>query len=254
MVEPFVKRRQRPAPGTIPDVLQSFHAEVRFYREIAPVVGVRVPSCLRAEEQDGATTLVLENLSGWQPGADPVHAAQALAGLHQRWQGVATERWPWLRTPTATGSDLVGMHFDAAVPAVTSRPECTSAVRALGDRLHGRIPECVRVAAMAGPATLVHGDASTRNMRTSPTGEIALLDWEDFGAAPGVSDLAWLLVSSIHPAQWDETISAYGGAAGLDKALPAAASHAFLSFGDSPPHSEEAIDWVRRIEEAARRM
>ncbi|GAA2760701.1 hypothetical protein [Actinopolymorpha rutila] len=94
MTEPFVKRRARATPGSIPDVLRMFTNEVRFYREIAPVVGVRVPVCLEAEVQadGGATLLVLENLSGWTPGADPTAAARALAGMHEHWQGVAHRR------------------------------------------------------------------------------------------------------------------------------------------------------------------
>jgi hypothetical protein len=42
-VSHYVKRRNPPAPGSITAALDSFRAEVRFYREIAPVVGVRVP-------------------------------------------------------------------------------------------------------------------------------------------------------------------------------------------------------------------
>ena len=47
------------------------------------------------------------------------------------------------------------------------------------------------------------------------TAEIALLDWEDVSAAPGIADLGWLLVSSVAPARWDEVIAAYGTPAGL---------------------------------------
>jgi Ser/Thr protein kinase RdoA (MazF antagonist) len=253
MFEPFIKRRAQPIPGSIPDVLQMFVAEVRFYREIAPVVGVRVPECLQAEENAGATLLVLENLSDWKPGAEPTEAARVLAGMHERWQGAAAVRWSWLRAPDAA-TDLVGNFFDEAWPTVTSRPECTPEVRALGERLYGHIPAVERAAAKAGPTTLVHGDASMLNLRTSPAGEIALLDWEDVGAAPGVSDLAWLLVSSIDPIQWDETIAAYGSAAGLSHALPAAASQAILSLADTPRGSDEAGNWVGRIEEATRRL
>jgi hypothetical protein len=36
-----VKRRGLPAPGSIPEALDMFRSEVRFYREIAPVIGVR---------------------------------------------------------------------------------------------------------------------------------------------------------------------------------------------------------------------
>ena len=73
-----------------------FRAEVRFYREIAPVAGVRAPACYQASERAGGTLLVLEDLSAWQPGADPVAAAGLLAGMHRRWEGQAAVRWPWL--------------------------------------------------------------------------------------------------------------------------------------------------------------
>jgi hypothetical protein len=53
-----VKRRERPVPGSIPDVLAMFQSELRFYREIAPVLGVRVPRCYRAEETADGTLLV----------------------------------------------------------------------------------------------------------------------------------------------------------------------------------------------------
>ncbi len=37
MTEPaFVKRREVARPGSIPDVLQMFPREVRFYRELTP--------------------------------------------------------------------------------------------------------------------------------------------------------------------------------------------------------------------------
>src|SRR5262249_10274884 len=38
---------------------------------------------------------------------------------------------------------------------------------------------------------------------------------------PGAVDLAWLLVSSVDPARWDQVIAAYGPAGGLRDALPA---------------------------------
>lgn len=160
-----------------------------------------------------------------------------LADLHAGWTGIAPARWPWLRTPDVA-SELVGALFDQTWPGVAGRPECTPAVRALGDRLFGHIPAVERTAARAGPTTLVHGDASLPNVRSSSTGEIALLDWEDVGAAPGVADLAWLLVSSIDPTHWDETVAAYGSAAGLADALPAAASQ-----GDLVPRGH--TPWLR---------
>jgi Ser/Thr protein kinase RdoA (MazF antagonist) len=253
VTEPFTKRRDRAAPGSIPDVLGMFVNEVRFYREIAPVVGVRVPACLTAHEDNGATLLQLENLSDWAEGADPALAARLLAGMHSHWAGQAATRWPWLRSPDAA-SGLVGALFDATWPDVSGRPECSPVARALGERLVGRVPRVVRLAAGAGPETLVHGDASARNMRTSPTGEIALLDWEDVGRGPGAADLAWLLVSSVDPEDWDAAIAAYGGSTGLRDTLPSAAVQAFLSLAGAPRDTEPALSWVARIEAAARRL
>jgi hypothetical protein len=251
--KPFVKQREPAAPGSIPDLLQMFLNEVRFYRELAPVVGVRVPECISAEEDRGATRLVLENLSEWAPGADPFEAARVLHALHARWEGQLDDRWPWLRPPAAA-AELVGDMFDAAWPSVEGRPECTSAVRSLGARLVGHVPEAERLAARAGPETLVHGDASLRNMRTSPSGEVALLDWEDVGVGPGVCDLAWLLVSSVGPDQWVDTIAGYGEATGLNDALPAAALQGIFSLADVSVGSHDALAWIQRIDEAARRI
>ncbi len=103
----------------------------------------------------------------------------------------------------------------------------------------------------AGPLTLVHGDASTLNMRTGPGGQVALLDWEDVSAAPGVLDLAWLLVSSVEPARWDEAVAAYGPAVEVTHVLPAVAVPGLLSLSGTCAGSAEAAAWVRRLEAAA---
>lgn len=63
-----VKRRPLPEPGSIPAVLGMFESEVRLYREIAPVVGVRVPSCHKADSSATGTVLELEDLSDWEAG------------------------------------------------------------------------------------------------------------------------------------------------------------------------------------------
>jgi len=61
----FEKHRDRAPEGSIPDVLDMFASEVRFYREVAPVVGVRVPQRFAAEASPNGTRLVLEDLSTW---------------------------------------------------------------------------------------------------------------------------------------------------------------------------------------------
>jgi Phosphotransferase enzyme family len=249
----YVKRRGRPEPGSISAVLDSFRAEVRFYREIAPVVGVRVPACYRAEDTDEGTVLTLEDLSGWCAGADPLAASRVLAGMHRQWAGQAQLRWPWLR-PVGAAVDLVERLFATVWPRLAVRAELTPAVRRLGEQLVGRVTESEWMTGSAGPLTLVHGDASMLNMRTGPGGEVALLDWEDVSAAPGVVDLAWLLVSSVEPVQWEEVIAAYGPAHGLTQVLPAIAVQGLLSLSDTPAGSGEATAWIRRLDAVVTRL
>ena len=78
-----------------------------------------------------------------------------------------------------------------------------------------------------------------------------MLDWEDVSAAPGVLDLAWLLVSSVDPVQWGEVIAAYGPPVGLASVLPAVTVQGLLSLADAPAGSTQATAWIRRIEAAA---
>ncbi len=121
-------------------------------------------------------------------------------------------------------------------------------MRALGSRLTGRVIEVESAVVRAGPLTLVHGDASFRNMRTSPDGEVALLDWEDVSAVPGVLDLAWLLVSSVEPEHWDDVIAAYGPAGGLSMCCRDV--QGLLSLADAPEGSTDALAWIARLAEA----
>jgi len=100
----------------------------------------------------------------------------------------------------------------------------------------------------------VHGDASLQNMRTGPDGDVVLLDWEDVSAAPGVFDLAWLLVSSVVPARWDEVIDAYGPGGPIAEVLPAVIVQGLLSLCDAPPGSGDAAAWNLRLEAAADRI
>jgi hypothetical protein len=232
-----------------------FHAEVRFYREIAPVVGVRVPVCYRAEDDESGTLLEIEDLSAWSPGAETAAAAALLGRMHRRWLGEAPARWPWLR-PLGAGVDLVERLFAETWPSLRGRRDLPSAVSSFGARMAEprRVTAAEKAVADAGALTLVHEDAQARNMRTSPRGEVALLDWEDVSAAPGVLDLAWLLTASVDPGRWDETVAAYGPASGLDCVLPAVMVQGLFVMADTPVGSPEARAQASRLAEGCRRL
>jgi Ser/Thr protein kinase RdoA (MazF antagonist) len=180
-------------------------------------------------------------------------AATVLASMHRRWEGRAPLRWPWLR-PAAAAADLVEQLFSRTWARLRVREDLPSSVAALGEALTGRVTGAEHAIAAAGPLTLVHGDASLLNMRTSPDGEVALVDWEDVSARPGVADLAWMLTSSVDPARWDEVIAAYGPAGGLSRVLPATVVQGLLSLADTTAGSAAAMDWISRLDAAARRM
>ena len=144
--------------------------------------------------------------------------------------------------------------FAQVWPNLAARDDVTPDVRALGERLVGKVAESDRAIGVAGPLTLVHGDASAQNMRTGPGGELVLLDWEDVSAAPGVLDLAWQLVSSVEPARWGDAIAAYGPADGLAGVLPSVAVQGLLSMSDTAAGSAAATEWARRLAAVAARI
>lgn len=105
-----------------------------------------------------------------------------------------------------------------------------------------------------GSLCLIHGDASSLNQRTSPTGEIALLDWEDVSAGRGITDIAWFLVSSVDAERWEEVLDVYPEGSTLDTALPSAMVQGLLSLSDTKEGSDDAERWTRRLEAAATRL
>jgi aminoglycoside phosphotransferase (APT) family kinase protein len=177
-----------------------------------------------------------------------------LKEMHERWLGGAEGRWPWLKRDGHTAL-AIGDLYDGVWSGMAGRPDLTPVVRDLGDRFAGKVAEFERAEARAARRALIHGDASLCNTRTSPDGVVAFLDWEDVRSANGCIDLTWLLVSPVRPDRWDDVISAYGAdASEFMSAMPNAATQGILSLADSEPGSEEASQWVARIEAAAARL
>ncbi len=250
---PYVKERPWPESGSISAALGSFQAEVRFYREIAPVVNIRVPLCYEAVCGPDGTRLVLEDLSSWREGGKPEAVAHELQKLHKAWEGQADRLWPWLR-PAGAAVDLIGRLYDETWPRLAMHRTMPEAVRAYGWSLRGRVEEAQRLLASIPGRTLVHGDASGTNVRTSSDGIVTFLDWEDVSCLPAAVDVAWFLVSTVESRDWCRTIGAYGPLPGLPAALPSALVQGFLSFAEVVAHGEEpdgaraAESWLRRLE------
>jgi hypothetical protein len=246
-----VKRRDRPVRGSITEALESFQAEVRFYREIAPVNGIRVSACYEAQVTDEGTALVLEDLGGWQLGADPMTAAQILSGMHRGWVGQALVRWPWLR-PVGLAVEFVEELFARVWPDLEARAELTAAVRVLGERLVGNVARAERAINTAGPLTLVHGDASLLNMRTGPGGQVVLLTGR-MCQQRGES-LIWA-------GCWSRPLTLCSGMRSLPVTARPPVWHVCcprrrkaFSLSDTPAGSAAAVGWIQRLEATARRL
>jgi hypothetical protein len=69
---------------------------------------------------------------------------------------------------------------------------------------------------------------------------------------PGVSDLAWFLVSTVNPEDWALAREAYGPAPHLPVALPSALVQGYLSLGDALADEEASEGWIRRLEMGVR--
>jgi hypothetical protein len=257
----FEKVRPRARPGSIPEALDMFRSEVRFYREVRPVlrgVGVRVPACVSAEVLgDGSTRIVLEDLSSLRRGAEPAAVAGALRRLHDAFAGDddVLARWPWLRRVGA-GADLIGAHYESLwVSSLRDRGDQPAPVRQLGASLVGRVAAAEWAEGSAGPLTLCHGDPSVRNVFTDADDEVVFVDWEDVRCASGIVDLAWLLVSSVEPSSWPAVGAAYGVASQTDlvAVLPSVAAQGFFALAGASD-AIEAAGWIKRLAAAAERI
>lgn len=250
-VQGFVKERAHPEPGSIPDLLQMFEHELRFYREVAADVGLRVPECYGAEQSRHGFRLVLEDLSSWREGGDPLCVARMLSQMHRRWEGKAERRWPWLRR-SGRAADVISDLYARVWSEMEERQDLSPSARQFGSSLARRVTALERDEALTARPTLIHGDASLRNTRTAPDGVVAFVDWEDVRSASGLVDLAWLLVSSVEPGQWPDVTAAYGtDGEELATVMAAAGVQGVFSLSHHQEGSEVAAGWVRRLEAAA---
>ncbi|MEZ0366019.1 phosphotransferase [Mycobacterium sp. pUA109] len=192
-----------------------YESEVRFFREIASTVDIRVPDMYFAalESGSGRFTLVLEDLGGFATvgdmiaGATPEQAELALAefaGLQApRWNDPELTRLPWLADTTRTR-----MLFAMVAPAVKNF------VERFGERLNPRHVDLVRrLAPLAAqvpdlvwrpPFVVCHGDYRLDNMmfgNTEDAPPITVIDWQVVRLGPPLLDAATFLASCVEP-EW----------------------------------------------------
>ena len=184
--------------------------EVGFYRDLAPLLDVRVPRAYAAEADDSGAEFVLlfEDLGPCRQGnqlascslADARHAVRQAAAIHApSWNDSAIIDLPWLHI----------------------RPEALAQVKALYPQAHRLFaeryadslePELMRVCDALNEASphwfgreggdrcLIHGDFRLDNMLFDIRGgaePIAVLDWQTVAVGNGLTDIGYFLGCGI---------------------------------------------------------
>ncbi|CAM2975255.1 phosphotransferase [Skermania piniformis] len=181
--------------------------EIRFYRELADTVDIRVPACHYAGLGDaGVFTLLLEDLAPARVGdqlagctpAQATAAAVNLAGLHgPRWNDSTLLEIEGMLLPTKEISAMSQLAFtptmDTFLTAIgdTLTPADVDTLRAvtphIGDWMSGR----------AERHTLLHMDYRLDNLLFGADGTVFAVDWQGMSVGLGGRDVAFFLSTSL---------------------------------------------------------
>lgn len=182
--------------------------EVRFYRDLAPTLGLRVPDLYgaAADPVDGAFVIVMEDLIasgclvpdgtvGFRPDA-VAGALEDLAELHARFAPEASRAAvaDWIRPNGDPGTygavrlaEALTHHRDRLSPDFATIAEWYVAD-----------PSALQQLWHAGPRTVVHGDAHLGNCFTDGD-RVGFLDWGIVQQAPALRDVSYFLTMTMDP-------------------------------------------------------
>jgi len=194
-----------------PDHVFSLH-EVQFYKEIAAGRDFPVPYCHygEADPRTGAAVLLLEDLSrlrtvrfvdGCTP-ADAEAAVMCLARVHAAWWGhEALESKDWLLRIADTEFPEWWAQYPRRIKAILPEFEVSRGLLDFGDLFATDMP-LILDRIEGAPFTCIHRDIHLDNLLfgSHPDDPSAILiDWQTAGRGKGVSDVAYLLISSLSP-------------------------------------------------------
>lgn len=179
--------------------------EVRFYNELAPQIGMRLPEIHAAvhDEADGSFLILMEDLqetgcttSDGTVGLTPDAAAKALrdlAELHVRFEDPARRRAEasWVTPPMQSdyGAVLLRQGLD-------QHPDrLTSTFVALSELYIERLSE-LHALWDEGPKTVIHGDPHIGNL-FDDHGRTGFLDWGIINLSTPIRDVSYLLTMAL---------------------------------------------------------
>jgi hypothetical protein len=186
--------------------------EVNFYQEIAPGNEFAVPKCHHSEfdPQTGANITLLEDLGtlhtvDFVDGIAPLQAESAvlaLAAIHGTWWNeptLASKDWLF----SIADSDFITWwsHYPDEVARLLPNLELSPRLLEFGDRFATDMPAILgRIE--GAPFTCIHRDIHVDNLLFGSGPDdpaVILIDWQTVGRGRGISDVAYLLISSLSP-------------------------------------------------------
>ena len=191
-----------------------YEREVRFYSELAGVVGITTPRCRYAEIDNGTGmfALVLDDLAPAREtdqlaGLSPDDASTALgelAGLHgATWGDPRQHGLGWLldirERYSSVNTQVLPPLFDGFAERYGDQlePDHLEIITAFRPHLARFLAE------QSEPLAVIHGDYRTDNMLFDAAGgtiPLAVVDWQTIVTGPALVDVAFLLGASLDPA------------------------------------------------------
>jgi hypothetical protein len=184
--------------------------EVRFYRDIAPSITLRIPRCYFAgkDDADKHCVVILEDVSTGTAGDSlagcSTETAEVLlreiGSFHARWwNDPRLQKWDWLLPSAGAAASALEGRIRTSWPQFrkTFADLLTPGSVAAGERALEQIPRILESFSQP-PTTLVHGDFQLDNVRLDVDGApFVLLDWQLLRRVPGATDLVGFLSRSL---------------------------------------------------------
>ena len=195
---------------TFGDELHAFEREIRFYREVAAVVPLRLPRLYYGEVQGAQAVLVMEDLGFATPGDQVagMHAGQVTATVRligrlqgRFWNNAALAALDWMPT-----SNHIEIDYDGKWPSLVEHfgDAVGAAGLAVGERLLGGAAAWVEAEIERRPRTIVHSDLRADNLLFGAPGtadEVLVVDWQIAIRSMGAFDVARLMGGSELPSE-----------------------------------------------------
>lgn len=189
------------------DELHAFQREIRFYREVAGNVPIRLPRVYHAVDEPPAFSMVMEDLSSFTPGDQIVgmherqvmNTVEEIARLQARyWNNEVLHKLEWMPDQNGVSGDYA-QKWGSFVTHFGQHLEPGG--RELGERLIGFIDWKNNEIARR-PKTIVHSDLREDNLLFGPHGSpdsIVIIDWQLAVKSIGTFDVARLMGGSELP-------------------------------------------------------